>query len=125
MLVGSDYGRRWLLEPPKSLVVWACVAICAAGGLTGWAIGFPYPMHPGQATLLAMPLLQSLSFVALDRLFRLLMRRTPATFDDVRYERERKLRPDRIYWAIAMFGLVAATVWICSALGVEFPLRHR
>jgi hypothetical protein len=126
LLVMSDYGRRWLFETPRSIAVWVAVGMAAVAGAVAWLARFPQPITPGKAVLVAVPLVQAVSFVVADRIFKLLLNRTPLPFDEARFGRlpyGGRQWPDIVFWLVIFFSLMIEGVFISAWFDVEFPSR--
>jgi hypothetical protein len=127
LLLMSDYGRRWLYESPRSTAFWVSVGLGAVGGGLAWLAGFPAPLNAGKATLVTIPFLQAVVFLIMDRTFRLLTRRVPVSFDEMRYGRRpngRRHHADIWFWLIASFSLLIGGVFLCLHFEITLPSRH-
>jgi hypothetical protein len=126
-LVLSDYGRRWFLEPPRSIGLWVSVGLGAASAGLAWIAGFPAPLSAAKAALVTIPLLQAATFIALDKTFRLFTQRVPVTFHEMRFGRRpdgRRHRADIVFWLLSFFLPLAVGVSVCLFFDITLPSRH-
>lgn len=127
LLVISQTGRNWLIGGRYSKMLWAVICAFALAGIVSVLPVFPRAVRPSMVVLVEMPLLQSLTYVALDRLFQALFGRPPVPLDEARLPQPLggvQYWPDRSFWAVIMLLLLVGAVFLGGYFDLELPSRR-
>jgi hypothetical protein len=129
ILVTGDRGRLWLTDSSFAHGTWVLLVTFAVVGAIASLLLYVAPVQRTAAALVATPLVQALTFVLSDKVFRLIVDRPPVAFDEARFGLAAdgtRYWSDRFFWLLMYLVLPILGVSVCVEFGIDLPSRgHR